>query len=354
VVGARPNFMKMAPVFKALEKYPVEQSIIHTGQHYSQNMSDIFFAELGIKPPEMNLQVGSGSHANQVAQIMIKFEEVMLKEKPDLILVYGDVNSTLAAALVGAKMGIKIGHIEAGLRSFDLSMPEEINRIVTDRLSSLFFIHSPEAEENLIKENVSAENIHFVGNVMIDTLLKYLKIIKQRKNITPPFPEFGIVTLHRPSNVDDPERLKNVILSFNRIAQRIPLIFPIHPRTKKQLELVKDAEFDPKNIALIDPLGYLDFLSLVYRSRLVITDSGGIQEETTHLGIPCLTLRSNTERPVTVTEGTSTLIGDDYELLEKTIDKILAGKYKQGKIPQNWDGQAAERIAKIIIKQFNE
>jgi UDP-N-acetylglucosamine 2-epimerase (non-hydrolysing) len=348
VVGARPNFMKMAPVFNALKKYPAKQLIIHTGQHYSQNMSDIFFEELGINPPDINLQVGSGSHANQVAQIMMKFEEVMLKENPDLIVVYGDVNSTMAAALVGAKLGIKIAHVEAGLRSFDLSMPEEINRIVTDRLSSLFFIHSPEAEENLLKENVSAENIYLVGNVMIDTLLKYLEIIKERKKMELPFAVFGLVTLHRPSNVDDPERLKKIILSLNRIAQKIPLVFPIHPRTKKQLEQIEDIKLDQKNILLIDPLGYLDFLSLVYRSKFVITDSGGIQEETTYLGIPCLTLRSNTERPITVSEGTSTLIGDNYQLLEKKIDEIVAGNYKQGKIPKNWDGQAAERIAKII------
>lgn len=278
----------------------------------------------------------------------------MLKEKPDLILVYGDVNSTLAAALVGAKMGIKIGHVEAGLRSRDLRMPEEINRLVTDRLSSFFFIPSPEAAANLIKENINKKDIYFVGNVMIDTLIKFLKTIKSRKNIELPFPQFGIVTLHRPSNVDNVDQLKKIIVSFNRIAKKIPLVFPIHPRTKKQLAKIKDVKFDKKNILLIEPLGYLDFLSLVYRGKLVITDSGGIQEETTYLGVPCLTLRSNTERPITISEGTNTLIGDNYELLETMIDKILAKKYKQGNIPKNWDGKSSERIAKIIMKKYEQ
>lgn len=348
VVGARPNFMKMAPVFNALKKNKVNQIIVHTGQHYSENMSDIFFRELKIKSPDVNLHVGSGTHANQVANIMIKFEETVLKEKPDLVLVYGDINSTLAASLVCAKLNIKTAHIEAGLRSKDNSMPEEINRLVTDRLSNFFFTPSKDADENLIKEGTNKKNIYFVGNVMIDTLVNFLDIIKNRKKIELPFSKYGLVTIHRPSNVDDMDTLRKIIISLNKISEKIPLVFPIHPRTRKQLENIKDISFNKEKIMLIEPQGYLDFLNLVYYSGLVITDSGGIQEETTYLKIPCLTLRENTERPVTISEGTNTLIGNDFKLLEKKVDEILTGKYKKGKRPEKWDGKASERIAKII------
>ncbi|MEK7072337.1 MAG: UDP-N-acetylglucosamine 2-epimerase (non-hydrolyzing), partial [Patescibacteria group bacterium] len=236
VVGARPNFMKMAPVFNAIKKYKIEQKIVHTGQHYSDNMSDIFFRELKIKSPDINLQIGSQGHASQVANIMIKFEEVVLKEKPDLVLVYGDVNSTIAASLVCAKLNIKTAHVEAGLRSWDLTMPEEINRMVTDRLSNLFFTPSKDADLNLINEGANKESIHFVGNVMIDTLINFLGIIKKRKKMSLPFSKFGVVTIHRPSNVDDTDKLRKIIISLNKISKKMPLVFPIHPRTKKQLE----------------------------------------------------------------------------------------------------------------------
>jgi len=350
VVGARPNFMKMAPVFNAFKKEKVNQMIVHTGQHYSDNMSDIFFRELKIKSPDINLQIGSESHANQVAHIMIKFEEIVLKEKPDLVLVYGDINSTMAASLVCAKLNIKTCHIEAGLRSKDLTMPEEVNRLVTDRLSNFFFTPSQEADLNLIKEGTDKKNIYFVGNVMIDTLINFLNIIKKRKKIPLPFSKFGVVTIHRPSNVDDLDKLRKIIVSLNKISEKIPLVFPIHPRTKKQLENIKDISFDKERILLMEPLGYLDFLNLIYYSNLVITDSGGIQEETTYLGIPCLTLRANTERPVTVEEGTNTLIGNNFKLLEDKAREIFTGKYKKGKIPKKWDGKSSERIAKIIMK----
>jgi UDP-N-acetylglucosamine 2-epimerase (non-hydrolysing) len=348
VVGARPNFMKMAPVFNAIKKHKINQIIVHTGQHYSDNMSDIFFRELKIKSPDINLQVGSGTHAIQVANIMIKFEEVVLKEKPDLVLVYGDINSTVAASLVCTKLNIKTAHIEAGLRSGDNTMPEEINRLVTDRLSNFFFTPSKDADINLIKEGANKKNIYFVGNVMIDTLINFLEIIKKRKKIQTLFSKYGVVTIHRPSNVDNIDTLKKIIISLNKISENIPLVFPIHPRTKKQLEDIKDLTFNKEKILLIDPLGYLDFLNLVYYSNLVITDSGGIQEETTYLGIPCLTLRENTERPITIKEGTNTLIGSDFKLLETKVKEIISFKYKKGKKPEKWDGKASERIAKII------
>jgi len=350
VVGARPNFMKMAPVYNAIKKYNIKQLIVHTGQHYSENMSDIFFRELKIKSADINLRVGSNTQASQVANIMTKFENIVLNEKPNLVLVYGDVNSTLAASLVCAKLGIKTGHIEAGLRSYDLNMPEEINRVVTDKISSFFFTPSKDGDTNLIKEGTDKKNIFFVGNVMIDTLINFLNVIKKRKRIDLPFSKFGVVTIHRPSNVDDPAKLRDIVKSLNKISKKIPLIFPVHPRTKKQLEGIKDLYFNKDRIRLTEPLGYLDFLNLIYYSSLVITDSGGIQEETTYLKVPCLTLRKNTERPITISEGTNTLIGTDYKLLERLVDEIISGNYKKSKIPNKWDGKASERIAKTIIK----
>ncbi len=349
VVGARPNFIKMAPVFNALKKYHVRQMLVHTGQHYDANMSDIFFKQLNIKKPDVNLHVGSGSQAAQVANIMTAFEPVILKSKPNLVLIYGDVNSTLAVSLVCAKLLIPVGHVEAGLRSGDLTMPEEINRLVADRLSTFFFTTSPEAEGNLIREGINKKNIFFVGNTMIDTLHSFLGIIKNRAGNLSPFSNFGVVTIHRPSNVDNLKQLKKIVTALNKIAEKIPLIFPVHPRTAAQLNKIKGVVFNKKNIQLMEPLGYLEFLRLVYSAQVLITDSGGIQEETTFLKVPCLTLRHNTERPVTVAEGSNILIGDDFDLLEKNINSILNKKYKSGRIPALWDGKAAERIAKIII-----
>jgi UDP-N-acetylglucosamine 2-epimerase (non-hydrolysing) len=352
IVGARPNFMKMAPVWKALQKYKVRQIIVHTGQHYSSNMSDIFFAELGIKAPDINLRIGSDTQTKQVAKIMMGLERALTSEKPDVVLVYGDVNSTLAASLVCAKMNIRIAHVEAGLRSGDLSMPEEINRMVTDRLSTFLFTPSPDANLNLTREGLSKEKIHFVGNVMIDTLINHLGKIKSKKISAVPFKRYAVVTIHRPSNVDDIKQLKKIVTFLNKVSEKINLVFPVHPRTLKQLGKIKDIFLNNQRIFLTNPLGYVEFLNLVYNSQLVITDSGGIQEETTYLHIPCITLRQNTERPITVSHGTNTLAGNDFKLAAKLIDNINNGKYKKKiKIPK-WDGRASKRIAEILIKKI--
>ncbi len=349
VVGARPNFMKMAPLYKAILPSNFKQVIVHTGQHYSENMSDVFFRELGIPNPDINLHVGSGSHAYQVAHAMIKLEEYFLKNKVDLVLVYGDINSTLATSLVCSKLNIKTAHVEAGLRSYDMNMPEEINRIVTDRISDFYFTPSKDGDENLLREGVDKNKIHLVGNVMIDTLVQFLKNIEADTSRIKQYPLYGVVTIHRPSNVDDLDQLKKIVASLNTISKKVTLFFPIHPRTRKQLEQLQNIDLG-KNIVLIDPLGYIEFMNLVYYSKFVITDSGGIQEETTYLDIPCLTLRENTERPITVTEGTNTLIGKNYGLLQKQVAAILSNKYKHSKRPKKWDGKASVRIAKIITK----
>ena len=352
VVGARPNFMKMAPVWKALKEHRgIHQVIVHTGQHYDNLMSDIFFRELRIKKPDINLHAGSNTHAKQTATIITNLERVMLKKKPDLVLVYGDVNSTMAASIVCSKLGIKTGHVEAGLRSRDMGMPEEVNRLITDRLSSILFTPSVDADKNLIKEGVNKDAIYFVGNVMIDTLISFLHRIKEKVNI--PFKEFAVVTIHRPSNVDDLKQLEKIINSLNRISKKIPIIFPLHPRTEKQLKKIKNINLDKKRIVVSKPLGYLEFLNMVFHSKLVITDSGGIQEETTYLGVPCLTLRPNTERPVTTDIGTNTLVRD-LRVLENLTRNILDGKYKSGKVPPKWDGKASVRIADIIIQKFQK
>ncbi len=351
VVGARPNFMKMAPVYRALQKHKVKQFIVHTGQHYSQNMSDIFFKELRIKEPDINLQIGSGSHAKQVAAIMHAFEDVVLKEKPSLVLVYGDVNSTVAAALVSAKLGVPVGHVEAGLRSFDMTMPEEINRIITDQLASLHFIPSKDAHANLLREGINKKKIHFVGNVMIDTLITFSGSIMKPRPEHIPFETYGVLTLHRPSNVDDPKKLKAVMAELHKAGAKVPLIFPAHPRTKAMLDRMKNFALDKRKIHLIEPLGYTDFLNLVYHAEFVITDSGGLQEETTYLKKHCFTLRNNTERPVTVTEGTNILIGEDFDLLHKKVGEALKKPASERKkAPARWDGKAGERIAKIIVR----
>ena len=350
VVGARPNFMKCAPVHAALQGHAgVQQAIVHTGQHYDRNMSDVFFHQLGIPEPDMNLEVGSGSQAFQTAQIMMKIEEVLLRERPDWLVVYGDVNSTMAAALVSAKLGIRIAHVEAGLRSRDRTMPEELNRLVTDQLADALFTPSPDGDRNLLEEGIPASKIHFAGNVMIDTLVRLLPRAPRPDlpGLTPPY---ALVTLHRPSNVDDPGTLRSIAEALLAIRQKLQIVFPVHPRTRRCLKesglgLASDSRF-----LLAEPLGYLEFLALQRDAALVITDSGGIQEETTYLGVPCLTLRDNTERPITVTEGTNLLIGHDLERLHREIGEILAGRAKRGRIPDRWDGRASQRIARVLVE----
>jgi UDP-N-acetylglucosamine 2-epimerase (non-hydrolysing) len=345
VVGARPNFMKAAPVVRAVgDLGGVKQTLVHTGQHYDANMSDVFFSQLEIPTPDVNLGVGSGSHARQTADIMTGFERVVLECRPDFVLVYGDVNSTIAAALVCAKLGIRIGHVEAGLRSFDWSMPEEINRVVTDRLANLLFTPSADADANLRREGVPAEKICLVGNVMIDSLVRLLPAAAniQRNG----FPErYALVTLHRPSNVDDRDGLKDILGSLIEISDSLDVVFPVHPRTRQRI-----AEFGYKadKLHLSEPLPYIEFLALQNRAAVVITDSGGIQEETTYLGVPCLTLRSNTERPITVEIGTNIIVGQDRNKLRTELMKIVDGKAKKGVIPALWDGHAGERIAETL------
>jgi UDP-N-acetylglucosamine 2-epimerase (non-hydrolysing) len=354
VVGARPNFMKAAPVLRALSSVGFSQTIVHTGQHYDANMSDIFFRELEIPELDVNLAVGSGSHAQQTARIMTAFESVVLERNPDLVMVYGDVNSTVAAALVCAKLQIPVAHVEAGLRSNDRSMPEEINRLLTDQLSDLLFTPSEDANRNLQREGIPAERIHLVGNVMIDTLVRLLpRALAKKSNKFPA--RYALVTLHRPSNVDDPEILRRILsamlsVSSNRDKEKaLAVVFPVHPRTRQRI-----AQFGiaTDGLHLCDPLSYLDFLALQAGATVVITDSGGIQEETTFLGVPCLTLRANTERPVTVEIGTNVLIGNDPSRLRVELTRILDGKNKKGAVPPLWDGHAGERIARIVQEYF--
>lgn len=352
VVGARPNFMKVAPVMRALAAYPrISQVLVHTGQHYDARMSAIFFEHLGLPPPDYNLEVGSGSHALQTAQIMLRLAELLEARRPDLVLVYGDVNSTVAAALVCAKLLVPVGHVEAGLRSFDRTMPEEINRLLTDQIADLLFTPSADGDENLRREGVAPEKIHRVGNVMIDTLVHLLPLAASRPGpaafrLKPH--HYGLVTLHRPANVDDRQKLAAILNALEGLAADLALIFPLHPRTRARLQEWGLAPSPNGRLQLIAPLGYLDFLSLMRQAALVITDSGGIQEETTFLGIPCLTLRQHTERPVTVTMGTNLLIGEDPAHLAREVQKIMAGQGKQGSIPPLWDGKAGERIAAVI------
>ena len=345
VVGARPNFMKAAPVLHALGKRPaVQQTLVHTGQHYDANMSDVFFSQLEIPAPDVNLSVGSGSHAQQTADIMSRFEPVVLERKPDVVLVYGDVNSTVAAALVCAKLGVRVGHVEAGLRSFDWTMPEEINRVVTDRLADFLFTPSEDGDINLKREGIPAEKIYRVGNVMIDSLVRLLPAATLcSKN---GFPErYALVTLHRPSNVDDSQTLKSVLGSLLEINKDLDVVFPVHPRTRQRI-----AEFGLKveKLHLLEPLPYIEFLALQRRAAVVITDSGGIQEETTYLGVPCLTMRNNTERPITVTLGTNVIVGQERDKLSSELSKIVSGRAKKGTMPPLWDGHAGERIADVL------
>ncbi len=344
IVGARPNFMKAAPVLSALKECGAQQSLVHTGQHYDTNMSDVFFQQLEIPNPDINLGVGSGSQAVQTAEVMSRLEPVLLSRKPDIVLVYGDVNSTLAAALVCSKLLIRIAHVEAGLRSFDRTMPEEINRIVTDRLADLLFTPSRDGDENLLREGVEAEKIHRVGNVMIDSLIRLLPAAKDsaKKGFSD---SYALVTLHRPSNVDDAAALSSILESILDVSAKLDVVFPVHPRTR---ERITKLGINIKNLHLLEPLPYIQFLGLQTRASVVITDSGGIQEETTYLGVPCLTVRENTERPVTVTQGTNVLVGKDRVKLGNELINILSGKAKTGSVPPFWDGLTGQRIAKIL------
>jgi UDP-N-acetylglucosamine 2-epimerase (non-hydrolysing) len=353
VVGARPNFMKVGPVIDAFAAHSeVEQRLVHTGQHYDANMSEVFFRQLGLPEPDINLEVGSASHAQQTAQIMMQFETVVLDYRPDWVLVYGDVNSTVAAAVVCAKLLIPVAHVEAGLRSFDRTMPEEINRLLTDQIADLLFTPSADGNENLRREGVAEDKIHCVGNVMIDTLIRLLPQAEARDVAVQlgfdPGPDYMLVTLHRPSNVDDPDTLTRLVKALDDLSQQLPVLFAVHPRTRQRM-----ADLTPQSASttlhLLDPIGYLDFLALQKNATVVITDSGGIQEETTYLGVPCLTMRTNTERPITVDLGTNQLIGQDTERMRTEALHIISGKVTPSQIPPLWDGHTGARIAEIIL-----
>ena len=353
VVGARPNFMKVAPLHNEFKKYPgmISHLICHTGQHYDEKMSQIFFDELNLPHPHFHLGVGSASQAVQTARIMTEFEKILIAENPDLVIVVGDVNSTIACSLVAKKLGIRVAHVEAGLRSFDHSMPEEINRLLTDAISDYLFVTEEAGIFNLRSEGINEKKIFFVGNIMIDTLVKNMAKIDSSSILNELELEAGdyiLTTLHRPSNVDDRASLAAIIRMLNKHALRKKIVFPVHPRTKNNL--AKWALFRElsSNIILSEPIGYNGFLCLVKNAALVITDSGGIQEETTYLGVPCITLRENTERPVTIELGTNYLVGSDFERLNKVVDLILAGKNKNGSIPPLWDGTTAERVCRQL------
>jgi len=355
VAGARPNFVKIAPIMREFETHNrrFEGLLVHTGQHYDFEMSDVFFQNLRIPLPDIFLNVGSDSHAVQTAKVMIAFERVALRKKPNLVIVVGDVNSTLACTLVASKLNIKIAHVEAGLRSFDRTMPEEINRTVTDSLSDYLFVSEKSGLRNLKREGINPNKIYFVGNVMIDTLSANLSIINKSdilKRLRLTCNEYSVVTLHRPSNVDSAETIAEVFDILSAVSREITIVYPIHPRTRK---MIKKHRFSSKfegldNLLLIDPLGYIDFVKLVKESKFVITDSGGIQEETTSLGVPCLTMRENTERPVTIEEGTNYLVGRSKTKVLSFVKKIISGKSKNGSIPELWDGKTAKRIVKIL------
>ena len=349
VVGARPNFMKMAPVISASKDYGLSNYLVHTGQHYDDNMSRVFFEELGLPEPDKFLGVGSGSHASQTAKILIEFEKECLQRKPSLIIVAGDVNSTLACALVAVKLNIPVAHVEAGLRSFDNTMPEEINRILTDRISELLFTSEGSGTKNLLNEGVPKEKIHFVGNCMIDSVSKFIPLARE----IAAWSKYGLnsndyclITLHRPANVDSRKNIKKIVTMLNRMSEKIHIVFPIHPRTQSSLKKCSISLSD--NIRLLDPLPYIEFLSLMSNAKLVVTDSGGIQEETTYLNIQCITFRDNTERPVTVKLGTNHLVGTDPEKVIATFYEILNGRIKNRVIPPKWDGNSGNRIGNII------
>ena len=365
VVGARPNFIKAAPVIEALRKRPqMSVTLVHTGQHYDRQMSELFFEELGLPKPDLDLEVGSGSHGEQTGQIMIRIEPLLQREKSDLVIVFGDVNSTVAAALCAAKLGIKVAHVEAGLRSFDRTMPEELNRIMTDHLSDYLFTTEPSARKNLLREGIAEKKIFFVGNVMVDTLLNHVEQARAyhfRERLGLASRSYGLLTLHRPSNVDELGTLTAILEAVHELGKEIPIVFPCHPRTRQQLDKTGLKYLAAGNgpgdgsqqrpLIVMDPLGYVEFLSLMTDARIVLTDSGGIQEETTVLGIPCLTLRENTERPVTIEQGTNVLVGTSRERIQVAAAKALNGGSAAGRVPELWDGKAAERIARILEHQ---
>jgi UDP-N-acetylglucosamine 2-epimerase (non-hydrolysing) len=346
--------MKIAPLLREMHaRAGFEPLLVHTGQHYDEAMSAGFFRDLGIPEPDVNLDVGSGSHAEQTAQALQRIERELLERRPDAVVVVGDVNSTLAATLAAVKLHIPVAHVEAGLRSGDRSMPEEVNRLMTDAVCEWLFTTEPAGEQNLLREGIAPERIHFAGNVMIDTLLANVErarklAIPARYDVRPG--NYSVVTLHRPSNVDDPERLAELVALLEELHTRVPVVFPLHPRTAKAIEglqLGRAPEFHA-----LEPLGYLDFLGLVCDARWVLTDSGGLQEETTALGIPCLTLRDSTERPITVTQGTNTIVGLDTAVLRSELDKLFAGETKAGRVPERWDGQAAKRIIDVLERDL--
>jgi len=357
IVGARPNFMKIAPIHFEFLKYrdSVQHLICHTGQHYDEKMSKIFFEELNISKPDFYLGVGSGSHAVQTAAIMIEFEKVVIAEEPDLVIVVGDVNSTVACSLVAKKMNIPVAHVEAGLRSFDRTMPEEINRILTDSISDFLFVTEQSGINNLKKEGVDESKIFFTGNVMIDSLVQNLSKINSSSILSSlglKKDDYILCTLHRPTNVDNKESLEKILMTINSYAEKKKIVFPVHPRTRANMkEFGIGTDLSP-NFLFTDPIGYIDFLCLIKNASFIITDSGGIQEETTFLGVPCLTLRNNTERPVTITTGTNYLIGTDVSKLDSVITEILNGKMKKASIPAFWDGKAAERICSTLTNSI--
>jgi UDP-N-acetylglucosamine 2-epimerase (non-hydrolysing) len=354
ICGARPNFMKIAPLMRAFRQHAgITPLLVHTGQHYDKNMSDLFFRQLRIPEPDINLEVGSASHALQTAEIMKRFEPVVLGQKPDWVLVVGDVNSTIACALVATKLGVRVAHVEAGLRSFDRSMPEEVNRVLTDAISDLLFVTEPSGVENLKREGIAAEKIHFVGNVMIDTL-KASRDEAEKSGVLESLGlkagKYNVLTLHRPSNVDDAEIFGRILAAIEEIQRDLPVVFPIHPRTLANTKRLGYAEriAAMSGLRIVEPLGYLDFMKLTANAAVVLTDSGGIQEETTILGVWCLTLRENTERPVTITQGTNELVGTDTAAIVAAYRKRRGSSIVQRPVPEKWDGRAAERIAEIL------
>lgn len=364
VVGARPNFMKIAPIMDAMQRAypPISARLVHTGQHYDMEMNHSFFDQLGIPVPDVNLEVGSASHAQQTAEIMRRFESVLARERASAVVVVGDVNSTIACALVAAKMRVPVIHVEAGLRSWDRTMPEEINRVLTDQLAELLFTTERDAESNLTREGIEPSRIHFVGNVMIDTLLKHLPATQPPDRILAAVgadaaeigTDYALLTLHRPSNVDNPGTLERLLATMREISERLPLVFPLHPRTRVMVERANlGGLLDAKTIVCTPPLGYLEMLGLMRGARVVFTDSGGIQEETTALGVPCLTLRDNTERPITVSQGTNTVVGSHPRKILEAFQGVMGTNAKRGRIPELWDGQASERIAKVLNNWLN-
>jgi UDP-N-acetylglucosamine 2-epimerase (non-hydrolysing) len=355
VAGARPNFMKIAPLMREFKNHKTHFTtlLVHTGQHYDFEMSEVFFQNLGIPEPDIYLGVGSASHTVQTARIMVAFEKVVLREKPDLVIVVGDVNSTAACSLVASKLHVKVAHVEAGLRSFDRTMPEELNRIVTDSLSNFLFVSEKSGVRNLKKEGVDSKKVHFVGNVMIDTLLSHLHAVNKSnilKKLHLTRKKYCVLTLHRPGNVDSYESLREIYDIVVSISQKTRIVYPLHPRTKKMIKTHKYLnEFKRLiNLSMVEPLGYIDFIRLLKDSNFVLTDSGGIQEETTVLKVPCLTMRDNTERPATITKGTNYLVGRNKTKIMRHVTEMLNGKAKKGNIPEFWDGKTAKRILEVL------